>query len=277
MMDFDYSSDALENKAAFYEKSFTVYVEGDEDVIFWGELFDHTGFKDAHVESVGGKDQLVNYINKIINENIRIVVACDSDYKMLDGNYLTHPKIIYTYGYSIENTMYKTDTINNIIQNLSKKRINNNEEIENWKAGFIQELTSLLEYDFANHLFGKGIKVLGDNCSQFLVSNSSYSLSSVKISNHIEKIKTSFKKTEIEKSKSLITKSNIDKWFLVKGHFLTNGVYNFIKRKSENISKVNVSFSLDSLYAMSVDCKNYQKHLDIQYIISKLVELKRNI
>ena len=51
MNSLEYSQEAEEAKGLFYNKNLTVYVEGDDDVMFWTHLFELAEV-DAHIEEV---------------------------------------------------------------------------------------------------------------------------------------------------------------------------------------------------------------------------------
>ena len=61
----EYSNEALSSKGLFYNKTITVYVEGKDDPLFWDKLFDLAEIS-AHIEDVGGKEELEKLFNKII-------------------------------------------------------------------------------------------------------------------------------------------------------------------------------------------------------------------
>jgi hypothetical protein len=105
MNDLEYALEALEIKGLFYNKKITVYVEGKDDPLFWDNLFNIAEIE-AHIEDVGGSLELDKYIAKIIDSNAEFYVATDNDHNDFLENIATHPKVIRTYGYSIENSMY---------------------------------------------------------------------------------------------------------------------------------------------------------------------------
>ncbi|NJW55651.1 DUF4435 domain-containing protein, partial [Salinimicrobium oceani] len=105
--------EALEAKGLFYNKEITVYVEGQDDPLFWKYIFDLSKFR-AHIEDVGGNLQLEKYIDKIIQENADFYVARDNDHSDFINHTKNHQRIINTYGYSIENSMYNMATIQEI-------------------------------------------------------------------------------------------------------------------------------------------------------------------
>lgn len=252
-----YSTDALNVKSLFYNKRFVVYVEGQDDINFWDNLFSSiTEIPFQIEESPGGITGLKDYIERIVNEDAKIIVACDSDYntvKSIDTKYV-HDRIIRTYGYSIENSMYCPHNINQLIRRYGRLRKDFTPIIEGWYDDFLKESEILLIYDLANHLFTKGIQILGDKCIKFLSTDKSPNLSETKIKKFILDISEHFEHEQIEHSKILITNSNKELRFLIKGHFLTNGVVNLIKETIRKETHSNVSISIDSLYALTVTC-----------------------
>lgn len=275
--DFDYSSDAIENKAAFFDKNYTVYVEGSEDILFWDNLFQEAGIDDFHIEDVGGSENLEPYIDEIIQNDLNVIVACDNDYSSLDNSLINNDKIIYTYGFSIENSMYRTEKINEVIQYLAKKRADIQDDIEQWKLDFEERCETLLIYDYANHKFNKGITVLGLNSCTYLVNNSSKLLCDTKINKALEKIKGSINEEEFEEAKNELEASSLNNWFHIRGHFLSNAVYNLIKSTSERMSGNNVCFSMDALYAMTVNCAKYKTQPDIEPLILNIINADKKI
>ncbi len=252
-----YSTDALNVKSLFYNKSFIVYVEGQDDIIFWDKFFSHTTELDYRVEeSPGGKTGLLDYMDKIVEEDAQIIVACDSDYNTVvppNEKYI-HERIIRTYGYSIENSMYCPHNINQLIRRFG--RINKNFEsvVSTWYNHFLEDSRILLIYDLANHIFTKGIQVFGDKCVRFLTTDKSSKISETKVNSFIHELSSNFTEKEITDSNTKIINSGKELRFLFKGHFLTNAVLNFIKETIKKETSSNVSINLDSLYAMTLSC-----------------------
>lgn len=267
----EYSADAIENKAAFFDKNYTVYVEGREDVLFWDSLFQEAGIDDFHIEDVGGSENLEPYITKIIEQDLSIIVACDRDYSSLDKSFIENEKIIYTHGFSIENSMYRVERLNEIIQYLAKKRIDLKDEIRQWQLEFENKCESLLIYDYANHKFKKGISVLGINSCRYLVNNGSQYLCETKINKAINNFREKISDKELEAARNEVQNFPLANWFIIRGHFLSNAVYNLVKSISERISGNNVVFSLDALYAMTVNCAKYKTESDITPLISNIL------
>jgi hypothetical protein len=273
MDSLEYSKEALEAKGLFYNKKLTVYVEGQDDVLFWSYLFDIADI-DAHIEEVGGKKEIEKYITNILEDEAGFFVACDLDHSDFFDEPIVHTHIIKTYGYSIENSMYNFTSIGNIVSKLGRKQINIFEIIEKWAHDFCNNIYNLIIYDIANHKFQKGISILG-NCSiPFLTSKNSHKISPKKVESFINTITHNFTKTEIDNVKDILNKSKKDFWYHIKGHFLSNAVINLIKYLVRKESGLDKSLNKDSLYALTIDCReNWENRIDIRTVVNKIKEI----
>ncbi|WP_417371286.1 DUF4435 domain-containing protein [Gelidibacter japonicus] len=273
MNSLEYSQAAEEAKGLFYNKDFTVYVEGDDDVMFWTHLFDLAEI-DAHIEEVGGNEEIVKKIKEILDNNATFIVACDSDHSDFIEP-ISHDRIIKTYGYSIENSMYSPLNIQKVVRNVGKKPVSIEEEIGKWAESFSNNLYGLLIYDIANHVYDKGIQVFGNNCQRFLKSGTSREVCNTQVSNYLENIKKHFTEAEINEVKEKLSKSKKDIWFHLKGHFITNGIINLIQHHVKQINGTKCNISHDSLYALTIDCtEKWNSRVDINTIISKIKKIK---
>jgi hypothetical protein len=129
-------------------------------------------------------------------------------------------------------------------------------EIENWYNSFCSQSLRLLPFDIINYLHLKGISCFGDNCCRFLESMHSCNLDEKKISNFLSSIESNFTQEELI---NINKKINLDKRsprFKIKGHFLTNGVINFIKNIVKNELKNRPTLSNNEIYSSMVNCIN---------------------
>lgn len=274
MDNLQYSIEAEEAKGLFYNKKFTVYVEGDDDIIFWNVLFELAGV-DAHVEDVGGSEEIEKKIGDILNNNATFIVACDNDHIDFKPNKNEHTQIIRTYGYSIENSMYNIKNIANAIKKLGKRPKSLTKTIEEWVKEFSNNLFDLLVYDIANHRYGKGIQIFGNNCQRFLASKNAIKVSKSKTQAFINSIKKYFTDKEIKNTTELLNKSKKELWYHLKGHFLTHGVFNLIKYHVKLLSGSKCSISHDTLYALTVDCsESWEDKIDIEFVVKRIIKLK---
>ncbi len=109
---FSRSDDGLSAEHLFHNVEIIVYCEGkpcDEneegsslDEYFWSSLLAKYG-KKVQCKSAGSKTDLKVIANKVAQDEVEnVVVAFDRDYDDLNGAIISHPRIIYTFGYSWE-------------------------------------------------------------------------------------------------------------------------------------------------------------------------------
>ena len=94
----------IQNEEKFYSGQFVVYVEGPDDVPFWGLLFPpRHGDLVAHIKPVGGRPALERYAGVIEATTGRALVAMDSDFDVPLGRQVVRRRVVRTGYYSIEN------------------------------------------------------------------------------------------------------------------------------------------------------------------------------
>lgn len=271
MSGLDYSIDALSAKSLFYNKSMSVYVEGPDDVVFWDHIFKIAEVQ-VHVEDVGGKPELEKMYSQIVEQNAEFCIAMDNDNTEFMVGSISHPHIIRTYGYSIENSMYYSkNTISKHIESLSRTTIDHVQIIEEWIEEFSAHSKELVIYDIANNRFQKGISVFGDNCFRLLKEQKSPKLCSLKIAAFINSIKDFFSPAEIDEVRNIITASDKEIWFMIKGHFITHSLLNLIKDTIKKHTGSYPSYPNDMLYATTVRCiDDWDERKDIKYLIDQI-------
>ncbi|NVK66108.1 MAG: DUF4435 domain-containing protein [Flavobacteriales bacterium] len=275
MAELEYSNEALEAKGLFYNKEITVYVEGKDDPLFWENIFDLAEIE-AHIEDVGGKKELEKYLKKVTEEGADFFIAADNDNgEFMKDDPLNHPNIVRSYGYSIENSMYgHLVPIEKNISNFCRKKLEVSDDFEKWMNDFSQKVYELIVYDIANNRFGKGISVFGDNCYRFLKKQNSYEICSDKTSQFISSIENEFDKEEIDEVRELISKSEKELWFLIKGHFITHALLNLITHTIKKHNGSKKSMTTDFLYSITIDCKEgWKNRIDIRTVVERVKEL----
>jgi hypothetical protein len=91
MPDISYSDEALNVRNAFFGAKVIVYVEGDDDVLFWHEVFEQVADDHFEVESVGGVENLDEYIRKIAAGQLSAIAARDADFLPIIGVCSSNP------------------------------------------------------------------------------------------------------------------------------------------------------------------------------------------
>lgn len=252
MNDFYFSSDAYNVINEFYTVECVVYVEGEDDVVFWDNYFKLFDFR-VKLESVGGKENLPPYINNILENNSRIIIATDSDYSDFFKSKHNHPLVIYTAGYSIENTMYCPQSLNLLIMSYTKKSESYYDKVLLWINQYLENIYDLMIYDMASEYFKKSTKVLGDSCQRFLANSNSPNIDINKVNKYINEKLNMISQNEINYIKDLLTKSRSQLYMNVKGHFLSSAVINLVREQVLIEKDKKITINLENLYSNTVN------------------------
>lgn len=254
MIDFDYSNDALNVKSAFYGVDKMLYVEGEDDVVFWELLLEKFNITGYEVQSLGGVKEVKKYIDKIKSNEIDSVVARDSDFTELDSKYKKIPNVIRTYGHSIENTLVTEQCILDAILFAGKLSKSDLDEAgcKAWIATLENEFKEAVIFDAANDISKAGVPVLGLNCTRFMKSEKSCVPDSVKIQGLVQGLKTH---ADLSKSKGkierILNKSQESTLKYMRGHFLQSAAIKYINSFLRN-KKQGKSISNDSLFITAI-------------------------
>ncbi|HGD4068717.1 TPA: DUF4435 domain-containing protein [Enterobacter hormaechei] len=268
-------SDAAENVISmFYDADIMVYVEGQDDIGFWEIVFKKTSELKVEIQDVGGCEELEPYINRIISGQINAIVARDTDLNYFSSTLVEHPNIIYTKGYSIENTIIDSRVITKILKNIGRY---NAKEIQSfnvlgWMDDFQEKTSDLVALDVYNHLNQCGLSVVGDSCDRFMKSKSSFELCEEKIHLFINELPSEFINNGILLKHSLSYPNNTSIFNWIRGHFLFSATLRFItKFLSQNQRKAAISN--DSYYSnMLTAFELYfdEEHQDYNYYRNKI-------
>ncbi|MDQ3812615.1 MAG: DUF4435 domain-containing protein [Armatimonadota bacterium] len=275
-----YSTQGVNVLSKFHRKM-VIYVEGPDDVPFWDEIFRLCGLDDYVVKPAGGVSVIEKYTQDILARGADIVVARDCDYTDLLRRQKSHVRVIYTYGYSIENTIYTPKNIASAISALM--RAQQNHEVEGdvalWLDEFVEQFKELILYDIANDLCGKGVAVLGSKCCEFLEKDRSHLPSRDKIEAALNRLKSHFDEKEIEDVERLVRDSAKELRFVIRGHFLTHAVMNFIRNKTKSVSRATHGLSPDILVPMMIlmlPASNKGRQ-DMEHLREQIEQLKAEV
>lgn len=256
MFDFDYSIDARNIKSAFYDVDIMVYVEGQEDVPFWEFIFSKFYSKKFHVEEVDGKENLKKYMKEIIEGIGEFVVARDSDYDRIKGDCVYSKKILYTKGYSIENTMINSFSVEKVVRNLSLSAQRNlvHTDFSSWIFSIEKNIEPLIIVDIYAFLNNKGLAIMPHNADRFMRSKNSYELCSHLIGNYISSLDVSSIEGEIKKIYQSLEVNDCSVFDCINGHFLFSAAHRFVTLKSasfrKNFSSTKIQCSKDSFFGL---------------------------
>jgi len=251
MSDFEYSLDALNAKSAFLRVDSIVYVEGEDDVPFWHEVFSNvTGFR-FQVEPRGGSNELDKYICLIESGELNAVAARDADYLPFCGTISKSPKVVYTIGYSIENTLYTTSSIHALAKQWCKAPTLPMNVCTGWLHDFASKIAPLVAQDIANAKSSTGLNVLHDNCSQFMRSKTSCNPCTEAIQNKFNEIRDKLPKDTLNEATEALGENPEKVILTIRGHFLSSAVARFISKQAQTLER-KISLSGDGLYTSAM-------------------------
>lgn len=254
---FQLSIPAQNVEAKFYNKRGIVYVEGDDDIVFWSQYFKPEAFE---FRPMNGCNNLADIEYKIIHNGLKCIVAKDADYSAYLPITNKHPLIVCTLSHSIECVMYCPYNINAYLKRLAKCLDNHVDDIMDLYDKFCDDTKELVLYDIANNIYGLGQSVCGDSCIPIMQSNTSVKVSSDKVKSAIDKLKKTITSDKVELVRRLVDGDSRHMRQITKGHFQTSFVINMLKHLSSKYGNNGVSLSKDALYAMLVicfpDCEN---------------------
>jgi len=251
MSDVEYSREAVNVLSKFHRCERLIYVEGDDDVLFWDTLFQYFKFSNFKIEVKDGSCELDKYADRIISEDLNIIVARDSDYKVLTENLPKHERIITTYGYSIENTLFIAESVVEITKLWIKDNNFPNSNYDEWINDFSSHLKELIYFDVANDCYDLYLDVIGDNCTRYMKTQSCSNIDLIKINKHKNKLKPCFCDEQVSQVSDLINKSDRELWEIIRGHFLQSAILKFI---SSHVDKKGLRFNMshDALYTNAI-------------------------
>lgn len=274
--DLQYSPGALSVLSEFHEKKI-IYVEGPDDGDFWNMILQTLKLDSKYtIKPAGGITELVRYINDIVQNSLSIYVFCDSDYTEFLETQYKHANIIYTYGYSIENTLYSPCNIAEIVCFFSNSDTDCSSDFQEWLENFSKSFKDLLILDICSQKYKKRIRVMGDNCCRFLLNNYSCMQNSAVIEKVSKEKAAHFTSEQIKEVKSLVESSSKEMHYLLRGHFLTNATMNYIREQTKKTgSKYFNSISKKEFHHKMLACFQFDNtRADIRYFKKKFAKLK---
>jgi hypothetical protein len=251
MADLEYSVDALNVKHAFYRAETMVYVEGEDDVLFWDVILSQTTNMKYEIESVGGSAEIDKYIAKLETAQLLAIVARDSDLLPLLGKKSENPCILYTIGYSIENSLYTVETLLPLAKSWCKSTKITEQECRDWFENLSNQFLTLLQLDLANAFGNAGVQTIGDNCTRFMKNQSSAQPCNQKIERYVNQAKALIAEDLLAEAELMLGDDLTKIGLFLRGHFLQSAVIKFLANKAQSYGK-KATVSADALYAAAL-------------------------
>ncbi|MFQ2052643.1 DUF4435 domain-containing protein [Aeromonas veronii] len=269
MNSLSYSISAQNILNLFYNTDYIVYVEGKDDIPFWENMFCKFTSLRVEIQDVGSCTALNKYIDRIKSGELStVIVACDSDFTLFEKN-TPHPKIIKTFGHSIENSLISEQTITKVIKSLGRipNKLVPKDDISNWLKHIDSSTCQLTMFEIFNHVNKCGLNILGDNCSKLTTSRTSPTLCQEKIDSLLGSFSITIDNEFEVKTNRILNSRNMRLFNFLRGHFLFSATLKFI---SSEVKKYDgkISLSKDALFTallLAYETSLNSSHNEFQY------------
>lgn len=119
MSPFTRTGSGLENEHLFHRVDYVVFTEGEHggvdsiDGLFWARVFaSWLPTKRVRIKLMGGKPVVRKIARQIVQRNLQqTIAALDRDYDDWDGKALVSDRVVYTWGYSVENDLLSGNSL----------------------------------------------------------------------------------------------------------------------------------------------------------------------
>ena len=279
MAELQYSPEAISVLRFFHGVDVIVLVEGEDDVPFWEAILEKFAEFTYYSQPVGGKPELLKYVELINLGKLDAIVAMDRDYDFLETQN-SHANILRTYGYSIENSLVSSTTIRYVIEHLARVSRQKCQaiEVDAWLDGFCAIASDLIIHDIGNYLISGAEEVAGDNCARFMKTQKSPELSASKIDRHLNTLHFSVTELQGDLIVEKMSVAHLSIRDVVRGHFLFSAVYRFVVFAVEQL-RGRVTISIDALlgvFMMAFRVTFSDSHAHHQYYKESIAATQRD-
>lgn len=259
--DFNRSVDSELATAYFFEKEYMGFVEGKGDILYWAKKLEEYNINNIYLKELTGKKNINKELEELLkNEELKFIFL-DRDYDEIFEGISKDNQIIYTYGYSIENTFCCIKSLLKFIlecktiQNSEKEKIRKIEKnINEFLEKVEKEVIELLIFDILNEKksgqenYNATSFVPVNSYAEFFKDNFDWKSEAIR-QNLFEFAQCNFSQEEIKELKEFFTSRDWKKY--IKGHFL-NSIFLLIFKKF-----VKGSITLEIFNNMLIEkCKN---------------------
>ena len=273
MSDFRFSNAAENARHRFFNKQFTVYVEGQDDILFWEQYFQFLGF-DPVIQDTGGSNELNKYIDRIIDENLNVIVAKDKDLCPYVIRHRNHDRVILTYGYSIENSLACAERVSRFVKHCSRSQFSAHSLYLNWRSQINSFFKEILIAFIVHESRNSGVKVLDGTMAQFIASQHTYHFDLEKIEKKKSILSSSIPDADrIEVGKN-VEEDAKDVFMLLKGHYLQPCFLRFlgviVKVVRSSLRKPSWDHYYDCTIDYCLSCAKQSECSDFRHLVTMI-------
>lgn len=260
--DFNRSVDSELATAYFFEKEYMGFVEGKDDILYWSKKLEEYNINNIYLKELGGKENIDKELEELLRNKELKFIFLDRDYNEILKKILENDQIIYTYGYSIENTFCCIESLVKIILDCEAIQRNEIEKIEKIKKDideFLErvekEVIELLIFDILNEKKAgqEEYRATGfiptRSYDEFFKKNFEWKSEKTK-ENLFNFAQCNFKQEEIKELKEFFVSRDWKKY--IRGHFL-NSIFLLTFKKFVN-GTITLQFFNNTLIEKCKNC-----------------------
>lgn len=279
MKGLTYSSTALSNLKKFHEKGIIIYVEGPDDLHFWQKIFSHFSFENIKIKPAGGKDEIKKYSESIIKDGADVVAVMDSDMDDALKTQINNPRIIYTYGYSIENSLCNSTTVAKTLALCARVDYTSKlkAQVELWKRRLEADMKPLIILTLADKKFSKGVGVISHHCHS-LTHTSSYEIHPTLAQEFHNNKKPHFEEVQVAEAEMLVNRYKKPLTYLINGHFMLAITAKYVKKEVASLRRIS-NYRLDNeflfnLLVSQINIASDLRKADFSFIKKQIDQVK---
>ncbi len=249
MSNLTYSGEAKNVLNLFHRVEKMLYVEGDDDILFWEIVFEKLSRFSVRIEEVGGKEEIKKHIDEVISGQANYLIAMDSDFDKLMPQQ-RHANIVSTFGYSIENTIITNSVLNKVLRTVCKVQNRNMPEnlSQEWLYELEKKVSPLILHAIVNNEEKLGHAVIPDNSDRFMTSKNSCELCEQKVKSYLDSLPIEISKEQQAKAYTNLGLQRLNILDMILGHFLMSAAFRLIKVKTKEL-RTSVSISKEMFFS----------------------------
>ena len=249
----EYSTNALNVLNRFYRCSALVYVEGADDVPFWRAVFDNLGDANTRIEALGGRAELEKYVDRVENDDANLIIAMDLDYAQLAGTRQAHERVIYTPGYSIENSLYVAKIVSKVAHLCHRVTAPEESDVAQWLSQLASALRPLVICDISSQLNALGVPALGANCEPYMTSRRSPLVAEERVSERLKQLAKSVPAATTTHAEKVVDENGGYDIRLLRGHVLESAVLRYVSaHASRNVARETLYTNAISVFGIEL-------------------------
>jgi hypothetical protein len=249
MPDLQYSAKALDTLRYFHRTRFVVFVEGHEDIPFWTMIFDLGGMEKAYFKLAGGHAELTKYVNAIVVDSADVVVARDADFDDMLGGRVDHPRVLYTFGYAIENTICSDTAIAGALRLFLYSNDDPLPVVHEWIRMLGDTLERMIILDIASRMDNEGVLVPMDNALRFFDRRNRSQISATLVESAAVPIETQIPVSRVVEARARLGASAKPLRYYFRGHCLFSAVLHLVVDSTRRAGR-GITLSREALFGV---------------------------